>query len=111
VRIARLSAVAFVLALTACGAGSTTPKRLTGTVGPGFTISLSATEVKAGRYLITVEDRSSLLDFHLTGPGVDEATGTAAVKTYRWTVTLQKGTYRFVCDPHRTVMQGTLKVT
>lgn len=110
-RIARLSAAALVLALAACGSGSTAPKRLTGSVGPGFTIKLNAASVQAGSYVITVEDRSNVLDFHLTGPGVDKATGTAAVKTYTWAVTLEKGVYRFVCDPHRTILSGTLEVT
>jgi plastocyanin len=26
-------------------------------------------------------------------------------------VSLKKGTYRFVCDPHHTIMHGVLKVT
>ena len=87
------------------------PKRLTGSDGPGFTIKLSATSVKAGRYVITVKDLSSLHNFHLTGPGVDKTTTTRAVKTYTWAVTLEQGTYTFVCDPHRTIMRGTLEVT
>jgi plastocyanin len=26
-------------------------------------------------------------------------------------VKLRKGTYKFVCDPHKTIMHGVLKVT
>jgi plastocyanin len=33
------------------------------------------------------------------------------VRTYVWTVTLKRGTYRFVCDPHATIMKGVLRVT
>jgi len=43
--------------------------KLTGTVGPGFTISISKKSVKAGTYVITINDRASIHDFHLTGPG------------------------------------------
>jgi hypothetical protein len=28
-----------------------------------------------------------------------------------WRVTLKHGTYRFVCDPHATIMKGVLRVT
>ena len=27
-----------------------------------------------------------------------------------WNVTLKKGTYTFVCDPHAATMKGTVKV-
>jgi plastocyanin len=84
---------------------------LTATDGPGFTITMSKTSVKAGTYVITVKDRSNIHNFHLTGPGVNKATSVGAAKTYTWKVTLKKGIYKFVCDPHRTIMKGTLKVT
>jgi plastocyanin len=107
-------------ALLACGAAlslaagaSAAPKagKLTGTDGPGFTITMSKKSVKAGAYTITIHDKSNIHDFHLTGPGVNKKTSVPAVKTYTWTVTLKKGTYRFVCDPHATIMHGVLKVT
>src|SRR5262249_60908725 len=84
---------------------------LTPTDGPGFTITMSAKKVKAGTYKITVRDRSSIHNFHLIGPGVNKKTSVGAVKTVTWTVALKRGTYRFVCDPHATVMHGVLKVT
>jgi plastocyanin len=61
--------------------------------------------------VITIRDRSPIHNFHLTGPGVDKKTSVPAVHTTKWTVTLKKGIYRFVCDPHRTIMHGILKVT
>jgi plastocyanin len=101
-----------VLASTMAGAGSAAaPGKLTGTDGPGFTITMSKKTVKAGTYVITIHDRASIHDFHLTGPGVNNVTSVPAVKTYTWTVKLKRGTYTFVCDPHRTIMHGTLKVT
>jgi plastocyanin len=61
--------------------------------------------------VITIQDRSSIHDFHLTGPGVNKATSVQAVSTTKWTVKLKKGTYHFVCDPHKAIMHGVLKVT
>jgi plastocyanin len=84
---------------------------LTGTVGPGFTITMNKTTVKAGTYVITIHDRSSIHDFHLTGAGVDKVTSVPSTGTTKWTVKLKKGTYHFVCDPHRPIMHGVLKVT
>ncbi len=72
---------------------------------------MSAKTVKAGRYVITIHDRSKIHDFHLIGPGVNRLTSVAAVRTYTWTVTLKRGTYNFICDPHKTIMHGVLRVT
>ena len=105
-----LAALGALLALVAGAPAASTVGRLTATDGPGFTISMSAKTVKAGTYVITVKDRSSIHNFHLKGPGVNKATSVAAVKTYTWKVALKKGTYTFVCDPHATIMKGVLKV-
>ena len=98
-----------VFAVSAFGAAGA--NTLTGTDGPGFTITMNKQTVKAGTYAITIHDRSNIHDFHLSGPGVDKKTSVPAVNTTKWTVTLKKGTYHFVCDPHKTVMHGVLKVT
>jgi plastocyanin len=90
---------------------ATKANTLTGTVGPGFTISMNKKTVKAGTYVITINDRASIHDFHLTGAGVDKVTSVPSTGTTKWTVKLKKGTYHFVCDPHRTIMHGVLKVT
>jgi plastocyanin len=84
---------------------------LTGTDGPGFTITMSKKIVKSGTYKIVIRDRSPIHNFHLTGPGVNKKTSVPAVGTTTWTVKLKKGTYKFVCDPHVAVMHGVLKVT
>ena len=106
-----LAAVVGALALTAAAPAATTAGKLTATVGPGFTISMSAKTVKSGVYKITVRDRSSIHNFHIVGPGLNKKTSVAGVKAVVWTVTLKKGTYRFQCDPHFTSMKGVLKVT
>jgi plastocyanin len=109
--IATLAAVAGALTLAATAPAASTVGRLTATDGPGFTITMSAKTVKAGRYVITIHDRSAIHNFHLIGPGVNRLTSVAAVRTYTWTVLLKRGTYRFICDPHRTIMKGVLTVT
>jgi plastocyanin len=103
------------------GAGTTTPpaaapKRLVGTVGPGFSISLRtatgalAKLVGAGTYRLTINDRSASHNFHLVGPGVNRKTAVAFRGTVTWTLRLRPGTYRFVCDPHASRMKGSFRV-
>jgi plastocyanin len=92
--------------------------KLTGTVGPGFTISLRTSRgravksLKAGRYAITVRDRARNHNFHLRGAGVNRKTGVAyrGTPAKAWTVTLKKGTLTWLCDPHATRMRGSAKI-
>ncbi len=100
-----------VVALVAAAPAGAMTGSLTGTVGPGFTISMAKKTVKAGKYKIVVSDKASIHDFHLSGPGVNKATSVSGTGTTTWTVTLRKGTYKFRCDPHASSMHGTLKVT
>ena len=105
---------AIVAAIAIPGAGAATGK-LAGTVGPGFTITLKqggtkVTTLKAGTYTITVADKSNIHDFHLTGPGVNKKTTVGGLGTTIWKLTLKKGTYKYVCDPHASIMHGTFKV-
>jgi len=110
-----LAAAVLALAVAAVPALGATPK-LTGTDGPGFTITLKkgttkVTRLKAGTYSITVADKSAEHNFHLIGAGVNKKTTVGFIGNKTWTVTLQKGkTYRFICDPHVTVgMKGSFK--
>src|SRR5262245_60698395 len=92
--------------------------KLTGTVGPGYTIVLrtaagrAVRSLKVGRYAITVRDRASTHNFHLIGAGVNRKTGIAyrGTPAKAWTVTLKKGTLRWLCDPHATRLRGSAKV-
>jgi plastocyanin len=114
-RILILAAAGLAAAALASSAGAATPK-LTGTVGPGFTISLkkagrAVTSLKAGTYSITVSDKSAIHNFHLTGPGVNkEITAVGFVGTKTVVVKVKKGVYKFVCDPHASTMKGSFKV-
>jgi len=91
---------------------------LEGEVGPGFDIEVKqngkdAETVKAGTYTLKVEDKSDIHDFHLIGPSVDKVVTDVPFKGEKTvTVTLQKGTYTYQCDPHAAGgMKGTFTVT
>ena len=95
--------------------GSEAATRLTGTVGPGFTIDLrngstKVTSLKAGTYTIFVNDKSNGHNFHLRGPWVNKATSVPGVQQTTWTVTLRVGKYTYVCDPHASTMKGGFTV-
>ena len=116
-RITVALAVMLAALVTAASASSSAgATKLTGTVGPGFTITLKkgSTKVrtlKPGRYTITVRDRSDDHDFHLKGPRVNKViTSTPFVGTKTVTVTLRKGKYTYVCDPHDDAMRGSFTV-
>ena len=82
---------------------------LKGTVGPGFTIKMTTKPTKAGKIKLVINDRSSVHNFHLKGPGVDVKTSVSAIGTKTFTITLKKGTYKFICDPHP-FMKGSFTV-
>ena len=103
-----------VAALAAPSAFAKTPT-LNGVDGPGFTITLTqggkkVKALKAGSYTIAISDKSNIHNFHLTGPGVNKKTGVGFKGNQTWKVTLKKGVYRYVCDPHRTIMKGSFTV-
>ena len=116
-RIRLTLAVASALALVVAAPSGAATTKLVATVGPGFTITLTkggkkVTTLKPGTYAITVNDKSTFHNFHLKGPGVNKSTGVAFKGTLKkpWTVTLRKGTYRYVCDPHALQMKGGFRV-
>ena len=113
-RIRLIVATAAVVLVAVAPAHAALPK-LNATVGPGFDITLKrngakVTRVAPGKYTLVVSDKSSIHNFHLVGPGVriDSGIGRTGTKTY--TITLRKGTYRFICDPHELSMRGSFKV-
>jgi plastocyanin len=114
---AAATALALAVAASAPAARAAAPKTVQGSVGPGFTITLTlagkkvSTLKKGVPYRFAISDRASIHDFHLTGPGINrvltsvEFTGTKTVL-----LKLRKGTYRFFCDPHASVMHGSFRV-
>ena len=117
-RIALLAAGLVATLALAAPSGAMGPTKLKGTVGPGFTISLKkgtakVKTLKPGKYTITVSDKSAIHNFHLKGPGVNKKiTSVQFVGTKTVTVTLKKGKYTYVCDPHAAMasMRGSFTV-
>ncbi len=118
-----LIAVAAAVAATAVFAtqilAMATPK-LTGTVGPGFTISLKdshgkkVTSLRAGKYSFVIRDKSSIHNFVIEqksgGKFEKDLTGVSQTGTKTVTVTLKKGTWKYYCAPHEAAMHGSFKV-
>ena len=108
-----LLAVAAACAVLAPAAGAAI--ELVGTVDPGFTILLerdgrAVAQLDPGEYTIAVSDLSEEHNFHLFGPGVNEATSVEATGKVTWTVNLVEGRYTLVCDPHATQMRQAFVV-
>ncbi len=114
-----LFAAVLAAALAATGIGSAAAaETVKGTVGPGFTIGLTlhgkkVTKLKAGKtYRFVISDRSSIHDFHLSGPGFNRVlTSVGFTGTKSFILRLKKGSYRFVCDPHSWAMHGGFLVS
>ena len=104
--VRRALAIGAIVALPVLAA---TPK-FNGTVGPGFTISMAKKPTKAGKVKLVVSDKSSIHNFHLKGPGVNVKTTVPATGSKSFTVTLKKGKYTFLCDPHATTMKGSFTI-
>jgi plastocyanin len=101
-------------------AQASTPK-LTGTVGPGYTISLKkgaakVKTLKAGKYTFVITDKASIHNFTIErekgGPKIEKTlTGTSFQGKKTVTVTLKKGSWKFYCSIHEPLMFGFFKVT
>ena len=97
--------------------------KLIGTVGTtddadAFSITLTTedgsavTTLPAGSYTLEINDLSTIHNFHLTGPGdVDVSSEVGEVEDEDYDVTLEAGTYDYVCDPHSSSMKGSFEVT
>ena len=90
---------------------------LKGEVGPGYSIDVEKAgkdlkTIKAGTYKIKVEDKASIHNFHLSGPGLNKKTGVSFTGETTWTIKLKPGRYTYQCDPHAALgMKGHFKVT
>ncbi len=114
-RLPLAAAVALgALALALAGQTSAAPRKLFGTVGPGFTISLkdasgkTVKTLKAGKYSFVIADKASIHDWNLVGPGVNVTSGVPFVGKKTLTVTLKKGSYKYQRSVH--FFHGTFKV-
>ena len=89
---------------------------LKGEVGPGYSIevkkgSKDLKTIKAGTYRIKVEDKASIHNFHLMGPGLNKKTGISFKGETTWTIKLKPGTLHLPVRPacrerHEGALQG-----
>jgi protocatechuate 3,4-dioxygenase beta subunit len=111
-RITLLAAGLVAALVLAAPIGAMGPTKLKGTTGPGFTITLKkgtamVKTLKPGKYTITVQDRSTIHNFRLKGPGLNkQITSLSFTGSKSVTVTLKRGKYTYQCDPH--VGQGMI---
>jgi plastocyanin len=109
--VASLAAAVFLVPAWAKSTG------LVGEVGPGFSIEVKKAgkdlkTIKAGTYRIKIEDKASIHNFHLTGPGLNKKTGIGFKGDTTWTIKLKPGRYTYKCDPHAAMgMKGSFRVT
>ena len=116
--IASVAAVGLIVPGSVGAGGAVTPL-LTATVGSAtapeaYQISLAdstgakVTHVDPGQYTIVVHDYATLHNFHLSGPGVDQATAVETPEQATWNVTFTDGgTYKYICDAHPTLLRGS----
>ena len=109
-RTTALAVVAVAGALLVALPASAATPTFKGTVGPGFTITMASKPKSAGKIKLVVADKSDIHNFHLTGPGVNVKTSVSGTGSKTFTVTLKKGTYKFVCDPHASSMKGSFTI-
>jgi plastocyanin len=117
--MALAAAAALAAILSTVAAGSRTMTALTGTVGPGFTItlklgSMKVTTLKAGVYRIVIADRSPNHNFVLEqekgGKFERKVTTVPFVGSKTVTVKLVKGEWKYYCEPHESGMFGHFHV-
>jgi hypothetical protein len=107
---------AILICLAVAGPTAADNGQLTGSVGPGYVISLkdstgaAVTHLDPGTYTLVVHDQSDIHNFHLNGPGVNVSTDIDFVGDQTFTITVIDGTYTFVCDAHFGTMKGSFTV-
>jgi plastocyanin len=111
-----LTALALVTTTLASARSEAVPT-LKGTVGPGFTISLTqkgqkVKTLKAGKYMLVIADKASIHNFTLQkgAGGGKQLTTVPFVGTKKVAVTLTKGKWKYYCTPHESVMFGFFTV-
>ena len=108
---------AAILVAGASARRSATPV-LTGTDGPGFTITLkqgtkAVKTLKAGTYKFVIHDKSSIHGWSLDGPHgfAKDISSIPGTGTKTVTIKLKAGGYKFYCPNHESTMFGHFKAT
>jgi len=115
-----LLAVGLAAAAFLVSAQASTPK-LTGTVGPGYTVTLKqgaakVKTLKAGKYTFVITDKAAIHNFKIErekgGPKIEKVlTDTSFQGKKTVTVTLKTGSWKYYCSIHEAQMFGFFKVT
>ena len=116
--LASVGAASVALGLTGIAGGGTQVTTLRGTVGPGFTITLTkagkrVTRLAPGTYRVVIADRSPIHNFKLekSGGGVERRITTVAFTgTKTITVKLTRGKWEYYCEPHESTMEHDFRV-
>ncbi len=115
--VATAAALALILAAAAFSRTHAAPT-LTGTVGPGYTITLKMNNkvvktLKAGSYKLVIHDKAPIHAFSLDGPNgyAKDFTTVPFVGAKTFTVKLVAGKYKYYCPPHEPAMFGRFTVT
>ncbi|HEY7017515.1 MAG TPA: hypothetical protein VH297_03525 [Gaiellaceae bacterium] len=102
------------------GSGGSASGKLVGTVGPGYTITLTkggqpVTSLPAGTYTFVITDKASIHGFTLEqeegGSFEQDLTSVPDQETTTTKVKLTKGEWKFYCPPHESQMNGSFDVT
>ena len=110
-----LAVLVLVTALIGSSATSSlaAPPKLSGTVGPGFTITLTmagkkVTKLKAGKYTFVITDKASIHSYGLDGPHgfAKDFTSVPFKGTRTFTLTLKKGKYKYYCSAHESALSA-----
>ena len=114
--LAAAGLAALATGVVGASSAAAAPPKLVASVSDPLNISLTqggkkVTKLKAGAYTIVVQDKASDHNFRLKGPGVNKSTSVSGEGTTTWKVTLKKGRYTYVCDPHAGVMKGSFTVS
>ena len=114
------AAVGALLLSTVAFGQSSAAKKLKGTVGLGYTISLKQNgkkvkTLKAGTYKFVISDKASIHNFVVEkekgGKFEKSLTSIGFMGTKTVTVKLTKGRWKFYCKPHESQMFGFFAVT
>jgi plastocyanin len=113
-----VAAAALAATLVLVTAASASTPKLTGTVGPGYKITLTqggtkVTKLKAGTYTFVINDKSPMHSYGLDGPNgfAKDFTSVSFKGTKTFTVNLKKGKYKYYCQPHERFMFGNFTVS
>jgi plastocyanin len=96
--------------------GGAAGTKIFGSVGPGFSISVTdaagnaVSNLEPGPYELVVSDKSEFHNFRLTGPGVSIATTVEGMGEETFQITVAGGKYTYLCDPHSGSMNGSFTV-